>query len=124
MVQQDDGKLSFINTKGQQIGGRYKYALCFIDGFAMVQREDGKWSFINTKGQQIGGWFDYIKNFNNGMARVGQQDGAQYYMDTDGNLYDYWTKQPISPQNESHTRLNDLITEVLHTSIRKHLLHN
>ena len=123
MAQLLDDKWVFINKQGQQIGGKYDKINDFHDGLASVQRGDGNWSFINTKGQQICGWYDRVNNFHNGFCTV-VKGLHRYYMDTNGNLYDFDTMKPISSQNESYLRLNNLIAETLQKSIRNYLLYN
>ena len=122
-VQREDGKWSFINTDGKQIGDWYQANENFNeDGIAKVQRDDDKLSFINTQGKRICGWLDYTQDFNNGITIV-KFDNHIYYMNIYGELFDFNTKQPISPQNESYRRLNNLISESLYSSIQKYLLH-
>ena len=176
-IEREDGKWTFINTKGQQICDWYNYIEDFYNGFARVRREDGKWSFINTKGQQIGGWHKRVTYFQYGVARVQREDDMVSLINTDGKqicdwykditgpayrlfkvqrnddmvslintdgkqicdwyspntkfrivspneIYDYNSNKLIPLYNENHIRLNNLIAEALHASIRDYLLYN
>lgn len=78
-----DGKVGFINTKGEIIIP-LKYEECTIDGpddppngtlhfrerFARVELND-RYGYINTKGEEITEIkYDYAENFNNGLGLV------------------------------------------------------
>ena len=79
-----DGKLGYINTKGEQIVEcKFDYADDFNEGLAMVEK-DGKRGYINTKGEQIIECkFDFAWSFNEGLAAV-QKDGKCGYINTKG----------------------------------------
>ena len=81
---QKDGKLGYINTKGEQIiECKFDDACCFKEGLASVQK-DGKWGYINTKGEQIIECkFDDTLGFDEGLASV-QKDGKWGYINTKG----------------------------------------
>ena len=119
----DEKGYTIINTNFQQICDWYKNISLFYEKLARVQSFDDKWSLINTKGQRVCGWFDYIGNFQFGRASV-KINNRDYYIDTQCNLYDLNTMKLVSFQNENYLSLNNLITEALHTSIRKYLLYN
>ena len=114
---------AIINTNFQQISNWYRHIDTFHDGSARVQNEDYSWSLINTKGQEICGWFDYIGYNVNGLMEA-SINNKYYYLDSQGNLYDYWSRQPISRQNESLTRINNFINEALYNSIISYLLND
>ena len=81
---QKDGKLGYINTKGEQIiECKFDDACCFKEGLASVQK-DGKWGYINTKGEQaIECKFDHAYDFSEGFAWV-EKDGKWGYINTKG----------------------------------------
>ena len=110
-----NGKWSFINTKGELIGGGnlwFDSVDPFKEGFASVSL-NGKYSVINTNGELIGNgnlWFDNVGGFKEGFAIV-RLNEKYSFINTKGELIgngNLWFDE-VAPFNEGLARveLND-----------------
>lgn len=142
-AQRDDGKWSLINTQSQQIGDWYNNLILFFPRAFKVENIDGKQSLINMDSQRICDWYKNIVFINCELAKVQRNDNMVSLINPHGKricdwfspntnfrivspnkIYDNNSNKLIPLYNESCTRLNDLVTEVLHKSIKNYLLYN
>ncbi len=82
---QKDGKLGYINTKGEQIiECKFDHARGFNEGFARVKK-DGKWGYINTKGCFV--IFDKSKNEIEVFDKVIDRSNNTFYLSQLGDKF-------------------------------------
>ena len=145
-VQRDDGKWTIINTDGQQICDWYEGMTINLDEEPIiVERKDGNMAYMNAQGQIISDWYKKIQMSGiSGISQVWKEDGKTSLINRYGKIITDWfthdtifyvygsnkihasnnREDYIKIQTESYLRLNNLITEALHKSIRKYLLYN